>query len=460
MKKLLKDDRLFSPNPVERETSRRLYASVKDLPIISPHGHTDPAWFASNLPFDNPSALLIQPDHYLLRMLYSQSISMEQLLQKDGPTVWRLFAANYHLFQGTPSRLWFDHALSQIFGIEERLCKDNADRLYMLIDSRLKSSDFLPRALFDEFNIEALATTESALDDLQHHDAIRASDWRGNVITTYRPDSVIDPDYENFTNNVYRLGEITNEDTSNWQGYLNAHRSRRLAFKARGAKATDHGHPSARTADLSQAKCQQLLTGAIKGVLDVESAEQFRAQMLTEMAAMSLEDKLVMQIHPGVHRNHNAQLFKTFGRDKGADLPRPSNYVEGLKPLLNRFGNDPEFTLILFTLDESTYTRDLAPLAGHYPCVRLGPPWWFFDSPEGMLRYKRQVIETAGFYNTSGFNDDTRAFLSIPARHDVSRRIDCRHLAELVCDHRLDEDEAENIAHLLAYGLAKKTYQL
>jgi glucuronate isomerase len=460
MKNLLKDDRLFSPNPSEREVARRLYTSVRDLPIISPHGHTDPAWFANNLPFENPSALLIQPDHYLLRMLYSQSISMEQLLQKDGLAVWRLFAAHYHLFQGTPSRLWFDHALSQVFGIEERLCEDNADKLYLLIDNCLKSIDFLPRALFDKFNIETLATTESALDDLQHHDLISASDWKGNVITTYRPDSVIDPDYEDFANNVDRLGELTNEDTSNWQGYLNAHRKRRLVFKARGATATDHGHPSPITADLSPTKCQQLLTGAIKGTLDAESAEQFRAQMLTEMAAMSLDDKLVMQIHPGVHRNHNAQLFKTFGRDKGADLPRPSNYVEGLRPLLDRFGNEPQFTLILFTLDESTYTRDLAPLAGHYPCLKLGPPWWFFDSPEGMLRYKRQVIETAGFYNTSGFNDDTRAFLSIPARHDVSRRIDCRHLAELVCDHRLEEDEAENIAYLLAYGLAKKVYQL
>jgi glucuronate isomerase len=460
MKNLLKDDRLFSPNPSEREVARRLYTSVRDLPIISPHGPTDPAWFANNLPFENPSALLIQPDHYLLRMLYSQSISMEQLLQKDGLAVWRLFAAHYHLFQGTPSRLWFDHALSQVFGIEERLCEDNADKLYLLIDNCLKSIDFLPRALFDKFNIETLATTESALDDLQHHDLISASDWKGNVITTYRPDSVIDPDYEDFANNVDRLGELTNEDTSNWQGYLNAHRKRRLVFKTRGATATDHGHPSPITADLSPTKCQQLLTGAIKGTLDAESAEQFRAQMLTEMAAMSLDDKLVMQIHPGVHRNHNAQLFKTFGRDKGADLPRPSNYVEGLRPLLDRFGNEPQFTLILFTLDESTYTRDLAPLAGHYPCLKLGPPWWFFDSPEGMLRYKRQVIETAGFYNTSGFNDDTRAFLSIPARHDVSRRIDCRHLAELVCDHRLEEDEAENIAYLLAYGLAKKVYQL
>jgi len=460
---LLHPDRLFSSNPREREIARSLYQQVKDLPIVSPHGHTDPRWFADNAAFSDASSLLIQPDHYLIRMLYSQGVALERLgfaEPVDSREVWRLFAQHYHLFQGTPSGMWFDHALSTVFSIDERLHSANADGVFDQINKQLRQPEFLPRALFDRFNIELLATTEGALDSLQYHDAIAASDWPGRVVTTYRPDSVVDPDYEGFVDNIAIFGELTGENTGTWQGYLNAHRTRRAYFIERGATATDHGHPTAITADLSLRECEGLFGKVLAGSHSVYEGELFRGQLLTEMAAMSCADGLVMQIHPGVHRNHNAKVFELFGRDKGADLPVAVDFVTGLKPLLDRFGNNAELNIILFTLDETTYSRELAPLAGHYPSLTLGPAWWFFDSPEGMLRHKRQTLETAGFYNGAGFNDDTRAFLSIPARHDVARRIDCRHLAELVSEHRITEQEAFSLAFELAVGLARKAYGL
>ena len=469
IKNLLHPDRFFSANERERSIARLLYQSVVDLPIVSPHGHTDPVWFAENKPFKDPADLFIKPDHYVFRMLYSQGVSLEKLgiprvdgqaSNVDPRDVWRVFAEHFYLFQGTPSRLWFEHALQEVFGIEERLSSSNADDIYDRLDASLQTAEFLPRSLFDRFNIECLATTEAPLDELGHHDTILKSDWNGNVITTYRPDPVLDPEYEGFLDNVQRLGELTSEDVFSFSGYLDAHRKRRAYFQDRGATATDHGHPDAYTANLSSQEKEALYARVMTGKCDSEDARLFRGQMLTEMALMSLDDGMVMQLHPGSYRNHNQQLFKHFGRDKGSDIPMATDYVHGLAPLLNRVGNDASFSLIVFTLDETAYGRELAPLAGHYPALKVGPPWWFFDSPEGMLRFKRAIHETAGFYNTAGFNDDTRAFLSIPARHDMSRRLDCRFLAELVADHRLDEEEAADIARQLAYELAKKAYRL
>jgi glucuronate isomerase len=466
---VLRPDRLFSPEPRQRELARELYANVKDLPIVSPHGHTDPHWFAGNEPFTNASALLITPDHYVFRMLYSQGVKLEDLgiprrdggeVEQDARRIWRTFAAHYHLFRGTPTRIWLDHAFHEVFGIRERLIPESADRLYDHINECLKRPEFLPRALFERFNIEVIATTESPLDPLVQHATIRASGWIGRVVTAYRPDPVVDPEFEGFASNVARLAEISGEDTSTWRGYLAAHRNRRAFFKTMGATSTDHGHPTAQTSDLDSGDCEALFAKALEGSATPAEAEAFRGQMLTEMARMSLEDGLVMQIHPGSLRNHNAQVYARFGRDKGADIPTRTDYVRGLKPLLDRFGNEAGLTVILFTLDESTYSRELAPLAGHYPILRLGPPWWFYDSPEGMQRFREQVIETAGFYNTVGFNDDTRAFLSIPARHDVARRMDCRFLAQLVAEHKIEEDEAFELAPELAYRLAKRAYRL
>lgn len=462
-------DRLFPTDPAMRAIARDLYASVKDLPIVSPHGHTDPAWFADDLPFANASALFITPDHYVFRMLYSQGVPLEALgiprrdggpVEADARKIWRTFAAHFPLFRGTPTRLWLDHAFHEVFGIRERLEPANADAIFDRINEALATPAFRPRALFERFRIEVLATTESPLDQLAQHAKIRASGWNGRVVTAYRPDPVVDPEFEGFRDHVLSFGALTGEDTATWRGYLAAHRARRAFFASMGATSTDHGHPTARTADLGPVECQRLLDRALAGRASAEEAETFRAQMLTEMAKMSVDDGLVMQIHPGSFRNHNSSLLASFGRDKGADIPTRTDYVHALKPLLDRVGNERGLTIILFTLDETSYARELAPLAGHYPALRLGPAWWFHDSPEGMLRFREQTTETAGFANTVGFNDDTRAFLSIPARHDVARRIDCRFLATLVAEHRLDIDEARALAPELAYALAKRTYRL
>jgi glucuronate isomerase len=462
---LIHEDRLFPAEPGARAIARALYASIRDLPIVSPHGHTQAAWFAGNAPFPNPAMLFVQPDHYVYRMLYSQGIPLDDLEigapeMKDPRKVWRIFATNYFLFRGTPTRIWLDFAFHELFGLNQRLSEATADLYYDTISAKLRTAEFLPRALFERFNLEVLATTDSPVDSLADHRAIRESGWKARIVPTFRPDSVVDPEFAGFAANIAELGRQTGEDTGNWHGYLNALRSTRARFRALGCTATDHGHPTPQTADLSASEAAALFQRILGGGADAQQQELFRAQMLTEMARMSLEDGLVMQIHPGSVRNHNRALYLRYGRDIGADIPRPTNYVDALRPLLDRFGNEPGLTIILFTLDESTYSRELAPLAGHYPCLRLGPPWWFHDSPEGMMRFREQATETAGFYNTVGFNDDTRAFLSIPARHDVARRIDCAFLAKLVAEHRLVEDEAFEVAHDLAYRLVKKAYRL
>ncbi|UKE65781.1 glucuronate isomerase [Xanthomonas graminis] len=465
----LHPDRLLSPEPGMRAIARRLYAQVAALPIVSPHGHTDPAWFAEDAAFANATELLLVPDHYVFRMLYSQGVDLDALgipradgsrAAVDPRAAWRVFAERFHLLRGTPSALWLNHVFHEVFGLRVRLDAASADLYYDRIGEALQTPAFRPRALFDRFGIEVIATTESPLDPLQHHAAIRASGWGGRVITAYRPDAVIDPEHEQFPDALRRFGELTGEDVYAWDGYLRAHRQRRAFFAQMGATSTDHGHPSAATADLSAAAAARLFARVRDGSASAEDAELFRAQMLTEMAAMSVDDGLVMQLHPGCFRNHNRALFARYGRDKGADLPLRTDYVHALKPLLDRFGNTPGFTLILFTLDESTYARELAPLAGHYPALLLGPAWWFHDAPEGMWRFREQTLASAGFYNTVGFNDDTRAFLSIPARHDVARRVDCAFLAKLVAEHRLDEDEAAEVALDLAYRLPKQAYRL
>lgn len=466
---LVSPDRLFPPDPAQRAIARRLFKLAEPLPILSPHGHTNPAWFAANREFCNPSETLIQPDHYVFRMLYSQGIPLQALgihrVDGGGPVAepraaWRLLADNYRLFRGTPSGYWLDYVFHFVFGIEEKLCSENADEYYDRIDAALRADEFRPRALFERFNIEVLATTESPLDTLQHHRIIRDSDWNERVISTFRPDPLVDPDFDGFADNLQTLTELTGLDCSDYSAYLDALRQRRAFFKSMGATSTDHGHPTAATANLAPKEAGELFQRVRRGGASAEDAERFRAHMLLVMAEMSLDDGLVMQIHPGSFRNHNRRLLAEYGRDMGADIPLPTNYVRDLKPLLDRFGNETDLSVIVFTLDESSYSRELAPLAGHYPILKLGPPWWFHDSPEGMLRMRRATHETAGFYNLAGFNDDTRAFLSIPARHDMARRMDCAHLSELVASHRLNEDEAGELIVDLSYNLAKTAYRL
>ncbi|CCM78009.1 glucuronate isomerase [Rhizobium mesoamericanum] len=464
----LHPDRLFPADPATRAIARELYETVRALPIVSPHGHTEPSWFADDEPFEDASSLLVIPDHYLFRMLHSVSVKLDDLgvPRLDGKPVakgrdiWRAFAAQYHLFRGTPSSLWVDHAMSAVLGCEEPLKPENADALYDHINAQLALPEFRPRALHKRFGIETIATTEGALDPLVHHQKMAQDGWIGRVRTTYRPDSVTDPDAVGFRENLVRLGELTDCDVTKWDGLIDAHRKRRAYFRQYGATATDHGVPTAFTADLPLADKQRLLDKAHKITMSAEEAELFRGQMLTEMAGLSAEDGMTMQIHAGSRRNTDRELFRTRGPNMGADIPTPTDWVGGLSAMLAKYGHAPGLRVLLFTLDETTYARELAPMAGHWPCLMIGPPWWFHDSPNGIRRYLDQVVETAGFANLAGFNDDTRALLSIPARHDVWRREVCRFLAQFVTEHRMTRQEAEIVAGELSYGNAKKAYKL
>ncbi len=470
MHDLLHPDRLFPIDEKARQIARELYSEVATLPIISPHGHTDAAWFATDTPFTDAVDLLIRPDHYILRLLYSHGHSLEsfgvypggqkhELSIGERKKIWKNFAQNFYLFRGTPSAFWLKHVFHEIFGIEKDFSEANADYFYDQIRESLALPAFKPRALFDRFRLEVLATTDAATDSLDDHKKIR-SDWKRRVLPTYRPDGVIDPEHEDFSLNLQRFAQVSGEDVATWKGYLKAHRNRRAFFREAGATATDHGHATAATLALSETDAAKLYSKIMTGEFSAAEAEAFRAHMLWQMAAMSADDGLVMQIHPGSFRNHNPQLMQTFGRDKGADIPVAMEYTRNLKPLLDSFGNDKNLRIILFTLDESTYSRELAPLAGHYPALRLGPAWWFHDSPEGMLRHRTHTIETAGFYNVTGFIDDTRAFFSIPARHDMARRIDARLLSTWVLEHRMSFAEAQSLIKDLHSTHAKACFRL
>lgn len=463
-------DLLFPSEPTQRAIARELYALAKDQPIISPHGHVDPAILADDAPFPDPAQLIICPDHYVTRMLLSQGVPPASLgvptrngepYETDGRTIWRRFAAHWHLFRGTPSRLWLERSFTEVFGVHTPLTLETADEVYDAIAVKLAEPEFRPRALFERFNIEVLATTESPLDDLGRHAKLAADGWGGpggRVITTFRPDNVVDMDFDDWAGNVARLGEITGEDTGTYRGYLAALRKRREAFIAAGATSSDHGHPTARTLLLDEAEAAALFEAGLRG--DASGAEAFRAHMLVEFARMSIEDGLVLQLHPGSVRNHNRRLYDAHGRDVGGDIPQATEYLHALTPLLDAYGNDPRLTVVVYTLDEYTFTRELAPLAGGYAALYLGAPWWFLDSPEGLRRFREAVTETAGFYNTAGFVDDTRAFCSIPVRHDVSRRIDAGFLARLVAEERLPLDEAADTIVDLAYKLPKRIFRL
>jgi glucuronate isomerase len=470
---MMDPDRLFPADPATRAVARELYGQVRDLPLISPHGHVDPALLAGDAPLPDPAALFVAPDHYLTRMLYSQGVSPYQVGVPDsggrvrvGPReAWRTFCQHWYLFRGTPSRLWLEQSLAEIFGVRKPLGPRTADEIYDELTARIAEPEFRPRALLERFRIEVLATTDSPLDTLEHHAALAPVQAGGpKVIPTFRPDAVTDPERPDWLAAVARLGELAGTDTGGYVGYLDALVRRREDFRRAGATATDHGHPSALTADLDVADAARLYDrlrrDAGKDGVDPADAELFRAQLLTESARMSVDDGLVMQLHPGALRNHDRYLYAAFGPDSGGDIPTPTDYVHALRPLLDRFGDDPRLRLVLFTLDESAYSRELAPLAGVYPAVYLGPAWWFYDSPEGMRRYRELTTQTAGFYNTAGFTDDTRAFPSIPVRHDVARRIDCGFLARLVTEHRLPADEAAEVARDLAYRLPKHVYRL
>lgn len=466
---MLNPNRFFDPNPDVRKIAFELYASVKDLPIVCPHGHVEPKLLADNRPFPDPAELIIIPDHYIFRMLYSRGISMESLgvpardgtaVERDHRKIWRLFSENFYLFAGTPTGTWLTHELAEVFGITEKPGPGNADRLFDQLQEKLNSPEFLPRALFERFNIEVLTTTDGAADALEHHQKIRRSGWSGRVVPCFRPDAVVDLMRPNWREEIAALSKAAGVDIHDFNSYIEALEDRRRFFKEMGATSTDQGIVSPYTHRLSAAAANAVFQRGLQGRTTADDAALFTAHMLMEMARMSVEDGLVMQIHPGSFRNHNRSVYDRFGLDKGADIPLQTEYTRNLHELLNQYGNDPRLTLIVFTLDESTYSRELAPLAGHYPALRLGPPWWFHDSIEGMTRYRERVTEAAGIYNTVGFNDDTRAFPSIPARHDLSRRIDANFLAGRVARHIIDEDDARRMIRALAYDLVRDAYKL
>ncbi len=427
-----------------------MYAETRDLPIVSPHGHVDPRILADNTPFPNPASLIVQPDHYILRLLYANGVPLEALLEGEPRRVWQLFTEHYYLFRGTPSGAWLDYELYEVFGVRGLGSGEAATKTYDEIVEKLKSPEFRPRALFERFNIEVLATTDAATDSLEHHCAIRESGWKGRVIPTFRPDAqfkISSPEFD-------ALG------ASDYAGLVRALAERRAYFKQLGATATDHAVLEPYTSLLPEEEAERLFQRARQGKATPDDERRFTAHLLMEMARLSLADGLVMQIHAGALRNHNHAVFERFGSNMGGDIPVATEFTRNLRPLLNAYGNDPRFTLVLFTLDESTYSRELAPLAGHYPALRLGPPWWFHDSIEGMRRFRERTTETASIYKTAGFNDDTRAFCSIPARHDLARRMDANYLGGLVARHVIDESDARRMARALAYELVKTTYRL
>jgi glucuronate isomerase len=465
----LHPDRFFDPEPAVRATARTIYEETCGLPLICPHGHVEPSLLANNEPFPEPTALLIVPDHYIFRMLYSRGVPMESLgiptrdgtsVETDPRKIWQRFADHYFLFRGTPTGAWFDHELYALFGVRVKLDGESAQFIYDQIAERLASPEFRPRALFERFRIEALATTDKASDCLDAHKQIRASGWAGRVIPTFRPDAVFRIASPTWRGEIGALAKAHGSAITDFSSFTAALEGRRRFFASLGATATDHGVVEPYTIRLSPDAMEALFQRAVRGEATFADQREFEGHMLIEMARMSAEDGLVMQLHAGALRDHNQVVFERFGADKGADIPVATEYTRNLAPLLNAYGNDPRFRILLFTLDESTYARELAPLAGHYPSVRLGPAWWFHDSIEGMTRYRQQVTETAGIYNTAGFNDDTRAFCSIPARHDLSRRVDANFLAGLVARHRIDVDDARVMARALAYDLAKETYRL
>jgi glucuronate isomerase len=458
----------MSPKPatVLPGLAQPLYESIAGLPIVSPHGHCDPIWWAEDGAFPDPAELLIIPDHYVFRMLYSQGVSLRDLgigvarKDRDPRAIFRLFAQHWDKFLGTPSRGWLEHTLYRTLGVEEALSPGTADAVHDRIAAQLASPAFRPRALYESMGIEVIATTDAALDPLSAHQAIRASGWTGRIIPTFRPDDVLNPARPGHAANLARLGEMTGENTASYEGLLDALRARRDAFRTLGATATDHDVPELMTRWLDPAEIRALHEKAIQGTLNNGEAHAYYGHMLVEMAQMSVEDGMVMQIHAGSRRSTNRALLETLGPDMGSDIPHAIDWVIGLDALLNRVGNDPRLRVLLFTLDESTYSRELAPMAGHWPCLRLGPPWWFHDSPNGIRRYLDLVVETAGYWNLAGFNDDTRAFLSIPARHDTWRRGVALHLADQVDRGVMDRAEAERLAPLLAHDLAVDAYRL
>ncbi|MFF2050251.1 glucuronate isomerase [Leifsonia sp. NPDC058194] len=460
-------DRLLPADPTMRDIARALYRRVADAPIVSPHGHVPIEWLTTDAAFQDPADLLVTHDHYVTRLLHAGGVSLDRLGlgaasesgSVDPRNVWRLLAEHWHLFAGTASGYWLEEELAQVLGVQEPLLPGNADAIFDEISARLAEPAFRPRALFERFGIEVLATTDDPLDDLAQHDALRASGLRGRVLPTFRPDRYLDPDSVAFADDVRRLLAATGS-AETFAGYLDALEQRRRHFVEHGAVSADHGVQDPLALELDPADAERLFQTVLAGEGSPVERARFRAHMLFQMARMSVEDGLVMTIHAGVLRNHHRPTFERYGSDTGHDIPVRTDFVTGLRPLLERFGDAEGFHLVLFAVDETVYSREIAPLAGFYPSVYIGAPWWFLDAPDAIARFRSAVTETAGFFRGSGFIDDTRAFLSIPVRHDTARRVDAGFLARYVAEGRITLAAAEQIADDIVGPQPRRVFKL
>lgn len=461
-------DRLFPADPGVRAVAQRLHRAVRDERIVSPHGHVDARLLAEDRHFPDPVGLLVTPDHYVTRLLHANRIPLDrlgvgrgELSEARARAVWRIVCANWEVFRGTPVRYWFDVELAEIFGITERPSAHNADALYDRIADRLRQPEYRPRRLYQQFGIDVLATTDDPCDDLAAHAELTADPaWTGRVVPTFRPDRYLEPALPGWRHAVDRLAEVSAVDTGDYDGFLEALEKRRRYFIAHGATATDHSHEDVVTNPLTVSEARRIYRSARTGAATAAEALAFRRHMLFEMARMSTDDGLVMMLHPAVRRNHHRPTAAVFGADTGHDLPLRVDFIDALRPLLENFGTHPNLNLVLFTIDETTYSREIAPLAGFYPAVYVGAPWWFLDAPDAIHRFHGAVTESAGYRKLAGFVDDTRAYCSIPARHDMARRLDAAALARLVAEHRLGEDEAVAVLGELVREQPRRTFKL
>ncbi len=461
-------DRLLPADPGVRALAQRLHASVAGLPIISPHGHVPARWLSENVPFTDPTSLLITPDHYVTRLLHANGAELSRFGVGQGPltedqsrAAFRAVCERWSIFRGTPVRYWFETQLADIFGVSLRPSAATADRIYDAVAERLATEAFLPRSLYARFGIEVLATTDDPCDDLAAHEQLRADPtWSGRVVPTFRPDRYLEAGRPDWNADVDRLGEVSGVDTGDYAGFIGALEARRGFFVEHGAVSTDHSHSDARTDPLEPHEVVRIYAAARHKEASADEATALRRHLVGEMARMSCEDGLVMTLHPGVRRNHHVPTYERYGTDVGTDIPVAVELTDALQPLLSRYGTHPGFQLVLFTLDETLFSREIGPLAGFYPSVYAGAPWWFLDAPEAIRRYRSAITGSAGFAKTSGFIDDTRAFCSIPARHDLSRRIDAGFVAGLVAEHQLDEAEAHEVLHDLVVTNPRKAFKL
>jgi glucuronate isomerase len=464
-------DRLLPADPGTRAIARELLAEVEHLPLISPHGHVPAEMLAEDTPFPDPTALLVSPDHYVTRLIHAGGVGLDQLRVGPGPhhvdsrTAWRHFAAAWPLFDGTASGYWIRSEFEHVFGLSaetvDSFGAETADAVYDAIAAKLAEPSFRPRQLFKDFRLEVLATTDDPLDTLEAHRLLAKDEsFAGRVLPTFRPDPYLNVAHPEWAERVDRLTAEAGDGVGGYAGYLRALENRRRYFVENGAVSADHGVRTPLTLKLDAAEAEALFAKARRGEATAADRDVFEGHMMYEMARMSVDDGLVMTLHPGSFRNHHTATFERFGADTGHDIPFAVHYTEGIRPLLEDFGTAKDFHLVLFTLDETVFSRELAPLAGFYPSVYVGAPWWFLDAPDSILRFRSAVTETTGFTRTSGFIDDTRAFCSIPARHNMSRRMDAGFLAKLVAEHRITESRAHEIIVDLVDGSPRRVFKL